>query len=89
MAAAAFGAPRGTRDLLPDDLVLIFGDQVSRGWKQIAGFTPDLETTGTQRPAADVPTEAPPPAVPDLPLGITDELIRDERGVRLAREIED
>ncbi|HEU4725291.1 MAG TPA: cyanophycin synthetase [Candidatus Eisenbacteria bacterium] len=68
------------------DLMLIFADALSRSWSQIKGFR-----------AADVPT-APGDAVAapafvesaggDVPLDEGQLLIRDERGVRLARETE-
>ncbi len=72
----------------PGDLLLIFGDNITRCWKQIINYKPD--------PAAG-PTPQPPPAaldIGDLPsfsegdLMLRD-LVRDERGVRLAREEED
>ncbi|MGH9382408.1 MAG: hypothetical protein ACRD2Z_17635 [Thermoanaerobaculia bacterium] len=74
-----------------DDLLLVFGDQISRTWKQIVRFRTD------GRPEAEVPMEAtpaaapspPPPPIPDLGWAVDDALIRDERGVRLARETED
>jgi cyanophycin synthetase len=74
-----------------DDLLLILGDDVTRGWNQITSFQTDV------RKAADLPGEerfSPPPlhSEPSLPgsLDLGDaEIIRDERGVRLAREIED
>ena len=79
------------RDL---DAVLVFADNVTRCWKQIIYFGRD--------PSAAPPTSAPAGAVaapeaPDelppledlgqLPEGAT--LVRDERGVRLAREPEE
>jgi cyanophycin synthetase len=79
----------------PGDLVLIFGDQISRTWKQITRFAPG--GGGPEAPSAAPPPAAaaaapplrfdPPPAAP-LPAA-ADEVIRDERGVRLAREQED
>ena len=69
------------------DLLLVMGDQISRCWKQITNFSPDL-------PSPDV---EPPPVVPslaasveplDFDLPAADLLVRDERGVRLPREEE-
>jgi cyanophycin synthetase len=85
----------------PEDLVLIFGDDIARCWKQIIYFNRedrpgDGEAPGpaagredARAPLADprpVP-EAPP--TPELAEASQAALIRDERGVRLAREPED
>ena len=72
-----------------DDLLLIFGDKPARCWRQISGFHSESV------PAADSPPErGPAPVVlddqPSLAHSLGSEtLVRDERGVRLAREIED
>lgn len=75
----------------PDDLLLVFGDQISRTWKQIVRFRadgqPGAEVSAEETPAATPPP--PPPPVPDLGWASDEALIRDERGVRLARETED
>ena len=87
------------------DLVLIFADALTRTWKQILHFVPEVPgsgprvsaasntpasgrpTNGASAKAADAPTLAP------LPFDATafegDLLVRDERGVRLAREQDD
>jgi cyanophycin synthetase len=66
----------------PGDLILIFADDLTRSWKQIVHFEADADMLpsepGTVPPVAL--TEAPPEVIGD-----DDELIRDERGVRLAR----
>lgn len=70
------------------DLLLVFGDEITRTWKQIIHFRPD----GTQRPVTAEhavprlvePLRAPEPLLEDL-----SSLVRDERGVRLARESDD
>ena len=64
-----------------DDLVLVFGDKVSRCWKQIIYFRPDDAPPAPER----APTTAPPVEPPPMPLPDADDLIRDARGVRLAR----
>ncbi|MBL0177676.1 MAG: cyanophycin synthetase [Gemmatimonadetes bacterium] len=70
------------------DLVLVFGDALQRSWDQITSFRPEgseapLRTTG-EFPIAAVA----PPRQPRVSLdGAT--LVRDERGVRLARESDD
>ncbi|MCB1032914.1 MAG: cyanophycin synthetase, partial [Acidobacteria bacterium] len=69
------------------DLVLIFGDSLTRTWKQIIYFSPEV----TAEPSASAPGSGLPTPVVDLPkLEFDDgDLVRDERGVRLARETED
>ena len=74
------------------DLLLVFGDALTRSWKQIIKFRPE----GSVAPA--------PPAAPrtlmaddggagpsgdDMLAGLMEGLVRDERGVRLAREAND
>ena len=84
----------------PEDLVLILGDDVARCWKQIIYLNRDEpQAVEVRTPAAATPTvatvAAPPtmhpvaeaPPVPEV-TGMTEGLIRDERGVRLAREPE-
>jgi len=75
-----------------DDLLLIFGDNVPRCWKQIIYFNRDPGADEAKAESAPLPPAyAPPPA--DLPAGEAIEegakMVRDERGVRLAREPED
>jgi cyanophycin synthetase len=70
----------------PDDLLLIFADQPVRTWKQVIQFRPDAQAP-VERISRPVFVEV--PQVPALPLGESDALVRDERGVRLARETED
>jgi len=75
------------------DLLLIFGDNVSRCWKQIIYFNRDPEAAEATAEAAPLhPVYTPPPAdVPAIEASAVagDTIIRDERGVRLAREPED
>ncbi|MDH3426873.1 MAG: cyanophycin synthetase [Gemmatimonadota bacterium] len=74
------------RHARPGDLVVLFADALQRTWDQIVDFTP----AAAAQPAQE--RTAPAPVLPDLPafnIGEGLELIRDERGVRLAREIED
>ena len=73
------------------DLLLIFGDEIVRSWKQIIHF----QTEGALRPvtaeyAIPKPAAVPSPSV--VPENATHDiatLVRDERGVRLARESDD
>jgi cyanophycin synthetase len=66
----------------PGDLLLIFADNLARGWKQVIHFEADTELTPSA-PIATGTVQLPPPPAEVLPTD--DELIRDERGVRLAR----
>jgi len=66
------------------DLVLIFGDNIVRCWKQVAGHQVDDEVVPAGKP--DKPVQGfvdPDPEAFTLEPGA--ELIRDERGVRIAR----
>jgi cyanophycin synthetase len=82
----------------PGDLLLIFADSLARSWKQVVHFRVDasdsttasdtsLYVTGAHR-AADPGDDA---AVRAVAAPVADEamLVRDERGVRLARESDD
>ena len=87
-----------------DDVLLAFGDQVERCWAQITGFRPGGQP-GREDTAAGSETGAggrarrkgsPEPPAEDVPGGggriemlEGESLIRDERGVRLAREEEE
>lgn len=69
------------------DLVLVFGDNTTRCWKQIINFDSDGEPISDEMlQAADV---ADLPDLDDYVLAAQDHLIRDEKGVRLAREEND
>jgi cyanophycin synthetase len=68
------------------DLVLIFGDAIARTWKQIVNFSPDV----SHAPREQTTVPPAPPELPEVPaIGEWDSLVRDERGVRLAREDDD
>jgi cyanophycin synthetase len=69
------------------DLLLILADNVPRTWKQIIYFKPGAEVGAvTARPrSAEVPEEM----LGAFELEADMELIRDERGVRIAREVDD
>ncbi|MFL5519467.1 MAG: cyanophycin synthetase, partial [Gemmatimonadales bacterium] len=68
----------------PGDVVLIFVDAIARGWKQVTRFQPEAGMAPEKpRPAyVEVPVVAE-PVVLDM------ELVRDERGVRIARDADD
>jgi cyanophycin synthetase len=87
------------------DLVLVFADALTRTWKQILNFVPEATSPGSRGSAAGAALASAPggnggapdagdesPAVPltsDAPEFDGDLLVRDERGVRLAREQDD
>ncbi|MCH9651178.1 MAG: cyanophycin synthetase [Deltaproteobacteria bacterium] len=70
----------------PGDLVLIFGDAINRSWKQIIYFSSE---EAPAKPQEKSPENLPLPDLPALEVGEIGSLIRDERGVRLARDTED
>jgi cyanophycin synthetase len=67
------------------DLLLVFADQITRTWKQVVGFKTEAPAPA-ERPSRPAPVEVPVtvPAYRE-----SDTLVRDERGVRLARETDD
>ncbi|MCH8124158.1 MAG: cyanophycin synthetase [Bacteroidetes bacterium] len=69
------------------DLVLIFGDNTTRCWKQIIDF--DSEVEPVEAGAITASDVADLPDLGDYVIETTDTLIRDEKGVRLAREEND
>lgn len=69
----------------PGDVVLIFVDHITRSWKQVVQFRTDAAPR--PEPARPDFVEAPPLA--EAVLLESDQLVRDERGVRLAREAGD
>jgi cyanophycin synthetase len=73
------------REAEPGDLLLIFGDAITRTWKQVIQFRPDAGPRLVERPR----TSRPEIAVPVAGDGMEDhrrEFVRDSRGVRIARE---
>ncbi len=69
----------------PGDVLLIFVDQITRSWKQVIQFQPDAAPR--PEPSRPAYVEAPPLAEPVLL--DSDQVVRDGRGVRLAREERD
>ena len=69
----------------PGDVLLIFVDQITRSWKQVIQFKPDAGPR--PEPSRPAYVEAPPLAEPVLL--DSDQVVRDARGVRLAREERD
>jgi cyanophycin synthetase len=69
------------------DLVLVMGDKISRCWRQITSFSPSFARPELETKAAPVrPAES--QGLPEVELPAVDQFLRDERGVRLAREEE-
>jgi cyanophycin synthetase len=79
--AAALAMARG------GDLLLVLADNVTRSWKQIIYFQPgeDVVSEPAERPVVEIPEEF----LGSFSLEEDLELIRDERGVRIARESDD
>jgi cyanophycin synthetase len=66
------------------DLIVIFGDNIKRCWKQVAGY--QAGEAGEEAPPEEPPTQGFVQADPNaFRLEPGAELIRDERGVRIAR----
>ena len=74
------------READPGDLLLIFGDAITRSWKQVVQFRPDA----TSRPAERPRISHSEPVVSAVAVPMLEdrrrEFVRDSRGVRLARE---
>ncbi|HET9464769.1 MAG TPA: cyanophycin synthetase [Gemmatimonadales bacterium] len=73
------------REAEPGDLILIFGDAITRTWKQVIQFRPEAEPPPPERRRASRPE----PAIAGLAPVLEDrrrEFVRDSRGVRIARE---
>jgi cyanophycin synthetase len=74
----------------PGDLLLIFADALARSWKQITRFRP----AGTPQQPARVASPAPKPVLAEVsaeppPISSLEGLLRDERGIRVAPEVDD
>ena len=67
----------------PGDLILIFGDNVKRAWKQIIYFNSGAHAESTVKKSV---TPVRLPDVSEFELADDIEIISDERGVRIARE---
>ena len=76
----------------PGDLLLVFGDNIQRCWDQIVSFRPaETERRAVRRPVAGDGAAAPASVAPDFSPGesaLAQPLVRDVRGVRIAREVE-
>jgi cyanophycin synthetase len=78
------------REAQPSDLVLIFGDAITRSWKQVIQFRPEAPPRPAERrrtPREPVAVSAPPLA--SMAEDSRREFVRDVRGVWLPREADD
>ncbi|MBC8073890.1 MAG: cyanophycin synthetase, partial [Deltaproteobacteria bacterium] len=73
------------------DLLVIFGDKISRCWKQITKFSSDGKPRpdGEQSELAELPSKPIELAGSARPWELGGTLVEDERGVRIVREVED
>jgi cyanophycin synthetase len=73
------------REAQAGDLLLIFGDAITRTWKQIVQFRPEAVPPPVERRRAPRPE----PVLAAVATVLEDhrrEFVRDSRGVRIARE---
>ena len=75
----------GLRSAEPGDLLVLFADALTRTWKQIIGFESSAQPV---KASTSDPVVVTLPDAPEFEIDMGD-LLRDERGVRLAREAED
>ncbi len=78
------------REAQPGDLVLIFGDAITRSWKQVIQFRPEAPPRPAERrrtPREPVVVSA--PLLPSIAEDSRREFVRDVRGVWLPREADD
>jgi cyanophycin synthetase len=68
------------------DLLVIFGDAIARTWNQIVNFAEGVERAPIES-APSAPASL--PELPEITLDDGQPLVRDERGVRIARQLED
>jgi cyanophycin synthetase len=73
------------REAQPGDLLLIFGDAITRSWKQVIQFRPEAPERLVVRPRHSRPEPAAPATAPLMDDGRR-EFVRDSRGVWLPRE---
>ncbi len=77
---------RGLELARPGDLLLVFADAIQRSWNQITQFSPEGATERHDNTTASIPIEPGDFIEQDLDLDPKSSFVRDERGVRLARE---
>ena len=67
----------------PGDLLMIFGDNVTRCWKQIINFNQDEELLSSAKTTTPIVEDSAESFVEPFTLGAGQRFIRDERGVRI------
>jgi len=72
------------RMALPDDLVLVFGDELQRTWNQITQFSSDASPTEAENGAHEDGAGVDLPALPQHDVHLGGRLVQDERGIYLA-----
>jgi cyanophycin synthetase len=72
----------------PGDLLLVFADALVRSWKQIIKFRPEGVADAPERPRR-VEVALPVAAVEETAFAGMEGMVRDERGIRFARESDD
>jgi cyanophycin synthetase len=75
----------GLRQAEAGDLLLIFGDAITRTWKQVIQFRPDSAPRPVEQARISRPERALAVAAEVMEDGRR-EFVRDSRGVRIARE---
>jgi cyanophycin synthetase len=74
----------------PGDLLLIFADALVRSWKQIIKFQPEGSSeTRAESSAGTTTTPVIEPEFDETSFADLGDVVRDERGIRLSREIND
>ncbi|MEJ0085285.1 MAG: cyanophycin synthetase [Pseudomonadota bacterium] len=73
----------------PGDLLLVFADALTRSWKQITKFRPAGAPEVPVRVAASPPPILAASPVEAAPFSSLEGLLRDERGIRVAPEVDD
>ncbi|MEZ5544301.1 MAG: cyanophycin synthetase [Lysobacteraceae bacterium] len=71
----------------PGDLLLVFADALTRSWKQIIKFRPDLPGVAASKPALPEPVTS--PEIEAALAAAMEGTVRDERGIVFAREDSD
>ena len=79
---------RALQEAKSGDLLLVFGDDIPRTWKQLVGFQATDDAPESADPPEETTVSSPAPSPPPVPAAaLGEQLIRDERGVRLARSV--
>ena len=71
------------------DLLLIFADALVRSWKQIIKFRPDGSAEPTAKPTPAMEPTSAERGVEEALVAAMEGVIRDERGLVMARESDD